>query len=246
MSQTRRIKCTVSYDGTNFFGFQKQVDKRTVQGEIEKCLSTIHKEPCKIVGSGRTDAQVHAYGQVFHFDTHLDIKEENWKNALNALLPNDIYIREVEKVDNEFHARYSVKKKEYRYYLTTAEYNPLRRNYISFLKQDVDIDKMREALKHFEGTHDFTSFTPTNNKVKDKVRTIYETHLNVHDKDLEFIFIGNGFLQYQVRIMMGLIIEIGLGKKEIELIDYLFEHHERFKAEYTAPPQGLYLWKAYY
>lgn len=243
---SQRIKCIVSYDGSNFYGFQKQVDKRTVQGEIEKRLSIIQKEPTKIIASGRTDAAVHAYGQVFHFDTNLTIKEENWKKAINSLLPNDIYIKEVEIAPSDFHARYSVKKKEYRYYLTTAEYDPLRRNYTSFLKQEVDIDKMREALKHFEGTHDFSSFTPQDNKIKDKVRTIYETHLNVYDQDLEFIFIGNGFLQYQVRIMMGLIIEIGLGKKEINLIDYLFEHHERFKVEYTAPPQGLYLWKVYY
>src|SRR5690554_2032718 len=126
---TIRVKCIVSYDGSKFFGYQKQINKRTVQGEIEKALEIIHKYPITTYSSGRTDAFVHALGQVFHFDTNLDIKIYNWKRAINSLLPSDIYIRDVEIVDENFHARFSAKRKEYRYYISLGEYNPIRSQY---------------------------------------------------------------------------------------------------------------------
>ncbi len=236
-----RIKCIVSYDGSRFYGFQRQVKRRTVQAEIEKVLDIIHKKPVTIHSAGRTDANVHALGQVFHFDTELNILPENWKRAINSILPKDIYIKEVEIVDETFHSRFSARKKEYRYYISLDEYNPIRCQYVCFINRHLDIEKMTRALKCFEGTHDFTSFSSGQHVDKDKVRTIYETKLNINDKELEFIFIGNGFLRYQVRIMMGTIIEIGLGKKDIDVIEYLFKHYDRSKARYTAEAQGLYL-----
>lgn len=241
-----RIKCIVTYDGTNFSGFQRQLKQRTVQGEIEKVLKTIHKEPVTIQSSGRTDANVHALGQVFHFDSPLDILPYNWKRAMNSILPKDIHIKEVEITDEDFHARFSAVIKEYRYYISLDEYNPIRCNYVCFINRKINVEKMKEALALFVGTHDFTSFSSGQHKDKNKVRTIKEAILNINDKELEFIFIGDGFLRYQVRIMMGTIIEIGLGKKELDVIPYLFNHHERAKARYTAEPQGLYLYKVTY
>lgn len=242
----KRVKCIVSYDGSRFHGFQRQINQRTVQGEIERALKIINKEEVTIHSAGRTDAYVHALGQVFHFDSKLDIKKENWKRAINSILPKDIYIRDVEIVDQEFHARFSAKKKEYRYLISLAEYNPIRSQYVCFIKRKLDIDKIKSALKLFEGTHDFTSFSSGQHVDKNKVRTIYEAKLNINDKELEFIFIGNGFLRYQVRIMMGTVIEIGLGKKDISIIDYLFNNYDRAKARYTAAPEGLYLYKVEY
>ncbi|QVK18078.1 tRNA pseudouridine(38-40) synthase TruA [Mycoplasmatota bacterium] len=241
-----RIKCIVSYDGCRFSGYQRQIKERTVQAEIEKALKIIHKYPITIHSAGRTDAFVHALGQVFHFDTELDIKNQNWKRAINSILPKDIYIKEVEIVTEDFHARFSAKRKEYRYYISLDEYNPIRSGYVCFINRTIDVNKMKQALKLFEGTHDFTSFSSGQHVNKNKVRTIYETQINVKDKELEFVFIGNGFLRYQIRIMMGTIIEIGLGKKDIDVINYLFGHKDRAKARYTAEPQGLYLCKVDY
>ncbi|HEY8364572.1 MAG TPA: tRNA pseudouridine(38-40) synthase TruA [Haloplasmataceae bacterium] len=242
-----RIKCTVAYDGSKFSGYQKQDNERTVQGEIERVLEIIHKYPVTIYSAGRTDAYVHAYGQVFHFDSNLNIRVYNWKKAINSLLPKDIYIRNVEVVNEDFHARFSAKKKEYRYYISLGEYNPIRHQYVCFINKKLDLDKIQKALKLFEGTHDFSSFSSAQQHIdKDKVRTIYEAKLNINNDELEFIFVGNGFLRYQVRIMMGTLIDIGLGKKDISVIPYLFENYDRSKAKKTIEPQGLYLYNVEY
>jgi tRNA pseudouridine38-40 synthase len=240
-----RIKCLVQYDGSRFSGYQKQLDQRTVQQEIENALSKMHKHPVVIYASGRTDAGVHALGQVFHFISNLDIDLESWKRALNSLVPKDIYIINVEFVNCEFHSRFNVKIKEYRYYLSMKEYNPFRRQYVCFQKEKLDIDKLRQAIKLFEGTHDFTSFT-SGKDVEDRVRTIYEVRLNILNDELEFIFRGNGFLRYQIRIMMGTLIEIAEGKREINSILSLYEVKDRTKAGFTAEPQGLYLYRVEY
>lgn len=240
-----RIKCVVQYDGSRYHGFQKQINSRTVQKEIEAVLTKIHKYPIVIHASGRTDAFVHALGQVFHFITKLDISEENWKMAINCMLPRDIYIKKVEIVTGEFHSRYNTKVKEYRYYISQDEYNPLRSQYVCFQRDPLNLEKINEAIKLFIGTHDFTSFS--SGKVeKDRVRTIYEAYMNVCGKEIEFIFKGNGFLRYQIRIMMGTLIEIGKGKREVNSINQLFVLKDRTKASFTAEPQALYLYSVEY
>ncbi len=241
-----RIKCVVSYDGSSFHGFQRQIKERTVQKELEKALTLIHKHSVTIHSSGRTDAFVHAVGQVFHFDTELDIIPDNWKKAINSILPKDIYIKKVEVVDSFFHSRFDAKMKEYRYYISVDEYNPIRSNYVCFVTRPLDVEKMKVALKLFEGTHDFTTFSSKQDERKNKVRTIFEVKLNVIGKELEFIFKGDGFLRYQVRIMIGTLIEIGIGKRSIDSIDQLFDLKDRSKARYTAEPQGLYLYQVDY
>ena len=142
-----RVKCSVSYDGSKFHGFQVQNKLRTVQGEIQKALKNICKEEIIIHGSGRTDAKVHGTKQVFHFDTTREMPEAQWKRAINHFLPNDIYILDSYFVDENFHSRYSAIKKEYHYLLSTKEYSPFETNYIFQYGRPLDLELMREAAK---------------------------------------------------------------------------------------------------
>lgn len=143
-----RIKVTLSYDGTNYYGYQHQPGKITVQDTFEEKLAVILKEHVKTVASGRTDGHVHALGQVLHFDTDIKMKESNWMRALNSLLPDDIRVKNVEFVDDDFHARFSVVKKEYRYYIKLGEYDLFKNNYSAYYEK-LDVLKMKEAIKYF-------------------------------------------------------------------------------------------------
>jgi tRNA pseudouridine38-40 synthase len=242
-----RLKCTVAYDGSLFNGYQRQIKGRTVQGEIEKVLEKIHKEPIEIQASGRTDAGVHALNQVFHFDSSLDIAVGNWKRAINGLLPEDIYVKSVEVVSPNFHARYHVRTKEYRYYISLEEYNPLKYKQVYFHPQvhKLDIGRMEEAIKKLEGTHDFKLFTSGNER-EYTIRTIFETKINILEDSLEIIFKGDGFLRYQVRVMVGTLIEIGENRRSIDTIDDLLALKRGIRAGRTAKPQGLYLYQVEY
>lgn len=242
----KRLKCHVMYDGTHFNGFQRQLKGRTIQNELEKALTTIHKHEVEIHASGRTDAKVHAINQVFHFETVLDLEPERWKRAINALLPNDIYIKKIENESPGFHARYHAKSKEYRYYLALDEYNPFKANHVTFYqkREPLDSEKMKEAIALFIGTHDFRYFTSGNTN-PNTIRTIYEAGLYEGNDCLEFRFIGSGFLRYQVRVMIGTLIEIGEGKKEITVITNLL-NLKPGRAGKTAKPQGLYLYDVTY
>ena len=241
-----RLKCIVTYDGTHFYGFQRQKKGRTIQGEIEKALSKIHKSPVEIQASGRTDSGVHAINQVFHFDTTLIIETPNWKKAINSILPKDIYIKSVEKISQQFHARYHVTVKEYRYYLSLDEYNPLHANYTCFSKRStMDIELMKKAIKLLEGTHDFKLFTSGNDR-RYTIRTIFEATINRKGQKIEIIFRGNGFLRYQVRVMVGTLMEIGEGRRHIDTIKDLFGLKENCRPGRTAEPQGLYLYQVNY
>ncbi len=240
-----RIKVTLSYDGTNYSGYQHQPGEVTVQDTFEEALAIIAKEHIKTVASGRTDAHVHAYGQVLHFDTTISMKENNWMRALNSLLPLDIRVKMIEFVSDDFHARFSAVKKEYRYYIKLGEYDLFKNNYSAYYKY-LDVDKMDKAIKYFLGEHDFLSFSRYVDK-KPTVKTIYEAKINrLSDDMLELVFIGNGFLKYMVRIMVGTLIDIGLGKKEETDIVKIFEAKDRCKASKTASPNGLFLYNVWY
>lgn len=241
-----KVKCIVSYDGTNYKGFQRQKDVKTIQGEIERVLSIINKESVVIYGSGRTDAGVHALGQVIHFKTSLSLSSDTWQRAMNSLLPKDIYIRHVEKVDNAFHARFSATAKDYRYYIYIGEYNPLKSNYCyqHRHRQPLNVEAMRKGIKLLVGTHDFVRFS-VKNELTNTVRTIYETDISEQGNLLELRFVGNGFLRGQVRVMVGTLIEIGEGKRDIESIQELLDGR-REEAGKTAEPQGLYLYHVFY
>ncbi len=239
-----RIKCICSYDGSNYLGYQRQPGSNTIQGTIEDVLKEITKEDVIIYSSGRTDQNVHARCQVFHFDTNLSIKESNIKKAMNSLLPNDIYIKECIVVDEDFHSRFSVCKKEYRYYINTGEYNPFYDRYCAHI-YNLDIVKMNEAIKLFIGEHDFVGFSGAVN-TKNTVRIIYEAEITKKDDFLIIRFVGNGFIKYSVRIMVGTLVEIGLGKKNYDSINEVFSTKNRNKAGKTIEAKGLFLHEVFY
>jgi len=239
----------MSYDGTLFYGFQKQPNKRTVQGELEKVLSRMHDgAEVRVTGSGRTDAGVHAKGQVIHFDSPLHLPPAAWKKALNAQLPEDIYIHEAESVSDDFHARFSAAEKEYRYFLHTgSEADVFKRNYEYHFPYELDWERINEACRIFEGTHDFTAFSSKKATVKgSKVRTLYEVSFRKNGDSAVFIVRGSGFLYNMVRILVGTLLDIGQGKAEPEEIRTMIAKKDRGNIGKTMPPQGLYLWKVIY
>lgn len=244
----QRYKCIISYDGTRFSGYQVQPNKRTVQSELEAVLTKMHKGTnVKIAGSGRTDAGVHAKGQVVHFDSPLPIPVEKWEMALNSLLPEDIAVLRVEKVHESFHARFDACGKEYRYFLyLSSKRDPFQRNYAYQYPYRLDLEAMEEACQYLLGTHDFSSFCSAKTEIEDKVRTI-ETIDLIQEGDLFSIrFVGNGFLYNMVRILVGTLLEVGSGdRKPIDILDILEKKDRRFAGK-TAPAHGLYLWNVFY
>lgn len=245
----QKIKCTISYDGTHFSGYQIQPNKRTVQREIERVLTTMHKgKHIRIYSSGRTDTGVHARRQVFHFETDLQIAEENWKRALNSQLPDDIFVHQVEKVDEQFHARFSALSKEYRYFvLLTEERNVFLRNYRYMTNESFDISAIEAACKVFEGTHDFTAFSSARATVKgDKIRTLSTVTFERNANELQFILRGDGFLYHMVRIIVSVILDAGCGLVTPKQISEMFTNKDRGQFGKTLPPQGLFLWEVFY
>ncbi|MFD0051593.1 tRNA pseudouridine(38-40) synthase TruA [Actinomycetes bacterium NPDC127524] len=243
-----RYKAVVSYDGTHFAGYQVQPSKRTVQSEIEQALRKMHKgQEVKITASGRTDAGVHARGQVVHYDSPYEFPEVNWIKALNALLPDDIAILQLQPAPADFHARFDAKGKEYRYMISrSSPRDPFRRHYAHHYPYPLDESLMKEAMAYLKGTHDFTSFCSAKTEVSDKVRTIHEIGLNNEGDTLVFSFRGNGFLYNMVRILSGTILEAGSGKLAPGDIPRILEGKDRALAGKTAPGHGLYLWKVHY
>jgi tRNA pseudouridine38-40 synthase len=244
----QRYKCIISYDGSGFSGYQVQPNKRTVQSVVETALAKMHKGlEVKVVGSGRTDAGVHAKGQVIHFDSPLTITKEKWVIALNSLLPEDISVQSVEMTSEFFHARYDVIGKEYRYdLLLTSLRDPLRWKYTYQYAYTLNLEAMQEASDYFLGTHDFTSFCSAKTEVKDKVRTIQVMDLTLEGKLLTIRIVGDGFLYNMVRIIVGTLLEVGSGDRKPSAIKDILAEKDRSAAGRTVPPQGLYLWQVYY
>lgn len=236
-----RYLMTFSYDGTSYNGYQKQKNKNTIQNNIEINLSKIFNQNIKISASGRTDAGVHAINQKAHFDIDSEINIDKIKHSLNKMINDDIYIKDIVKVSNDFHARFSVKEKEYIYKINIGEYNPLDRNYIYQYNRNLNIDKMREASSYLIGTHNFKSLTKSNAEKDDYIRTIYSIDFILEEDILTIKFIGTGFLRYMVRNIVGLLIEVGINKRNPKDIESILNALDRQKSGITAPPQGLYL-----
>lgn len=242
-----RYRIDFSYDGTNFNGYQLQPKLRTVQNELEKAASYLNRQSyTSVQSSGRTDKGVHALNQVAHFDMNVMIPVEKIKRGLNSNLPVDIHVIKVTKVPNHFHARFSVKKKEYIYKINTQEYNPMMRNYIYQYNRELDINKMKEAILYFEGMHDFTSFVSSEDEREDKVRTIFKSNIKEKKGIIEISFQADGFMKYQVRNMVGILIEVGNGKKSIHDVKKILERRDRKVSIKIAPAEGLYLKKVWY
>lgn len=243
-----RYKCIISYDGSGFSGYQVQPNKRTVQSVLEAVLTKMHKgETVRVSGSGRTDAGVHAKGQVIHFDSPLIIPEDKWEKALNSLLPEDISVLSVVSVDDSFHARFHAVGKEYRYVLhLSSKRNPFQRKFAYQYPYRLNIQAMEQASKFFLGTHDFTSFCAAKTEVEDKVRTIESIDFTREDELLTIRFVGNGFLYNMVRILVGTLLEVGSGERSPEDIPIILAHKDRRVSGKTAPAHGLYLWEVFY
>lgn len=243
-----RLKCTIAYDGTHFSGFQVQPNGRTVQGDFEKALYKLHKgEEIRIHPSGRTDAGVHAHGQVIHFDSPLSIPIDRWQMALNTLLPDDIVALTIESVNTDFHARYNVVKKEYRYFLLNQkERDVFRKNHSYYYPYPINLDRIIEATEYLLGTHDFTSFCSTKSDKENKVRTIEEIEIWKDGNEIVFRFVGNGFLYNMVRIIVGTLLKVGQGKLSPEDIKVILEKKDRQAAGKTAAAHGLHQWRVWY
>jgi len=246
----KRYFITFAYDGTNYKGYQRQPKLKTIQGELEKVLKKINNnKDVEVSASGRTDALVHALNQYAHFDLEVKITEDKLLQALNTYLPKDIYIKRVEEVDMDFHARYMVTGKEYIYVINMGEYNPLERNYAYQYNKKLDIHEIERAMKFLEGEHDFRSFTATDEQSENCVRKIVQTNLTRDLKDINKItlsFVGNGFLKYMIRNIVGTLIEVGEGKRKSEDIIKILESKDRTKAAKTASAEGLYLKNVFY
>ncbi len=239
-----RYKAIIAYDGTNFNGFQRQNNGRTIQEELEKTISKMASQPIKVHGSGRTDAGVHALGQVIHFDFPYERPLERMRFALDTQSPEDIAVKNVEIVTEKFHARYLVKEKVYEFHVDIGTpKNPFTRNYASYYPYQLDFDKIKKALPDFLGTHDFTSFCASGSSIDDKTRTIYEAAMQVSHSgnELIFTFRGDGFLYKMIRIMVGTLLKIGNGRLETDSIPKIIAAKDRHFAGPTAHPQGLYL-----
>lgn len=245
----RRLKATISYDGTLFAGYQVQPGKRTVQLEIESVLAKMHKgDKVKITASGRTDARVHATGQVIHFDTPLEIAVDRYKKALNVQLPRDIRVLEVEEAAPDFHARYSVSGKRYRYiWNCEQQQSPFRRYYtVETNGIKPNVENMKTAAQYIIGTHDFSAFCAANTSVVDKVRTVHALDFTWHEEELHMTIEGNGFLYNMVRIIAGTLWEVGIGKREAGELQGIVASQNRGEAGKTAPAHGLYLERVFY
>ena len=245
-----RYFITFSYDGSNFCGYQRQPRERTVQKVIEDALKEISGgDSVSVCASGRTDALVHAINQKATFDLKKEISPEKLYRALNSLLPDDVYVKKVQVVNDDFHARFNAIGKEYIYKINMGEYDPIERNYCYQYCSKLDLAAMERGLKYLEGEHNFKSFTKSDDEIVDYVRKISQTALDRDSKDINKItitFVGTGFLRYMVRNMVGLLIEIGEGKRRPEDIMEIFRCEDRTMAGKTAPACGLYLRNVFY
>ena len=237
-----RFLIKFSYDGSNYTGFQTQKGHETIQEKMEEALTKINDgKYTPIVATGRTDKKVHALAQYGHADIDVKINEKKLKRAMNSNLPDDIHVIETKIVDDDFHARYDVKEKIYKYIINTGEYNPLERNYVFQYNYKLDIDSMKKAIKYFEGTKDFRAFVTENKEKNNCIRTITKTSIEVKNNKVYFRFIGDGFLRYQVRNMVGILLRVGQNKISPEIVDKIIESKDRTKSGKTAPAEGLYL-----
>ncbi|MEA4989209.1 MAG: tRNA pseudouridine(38-40) synthase TruA [Anaerovorax sp.] len=260
----KNVLLTISYDGTNFSGWQRQPQKRTVQGEIERVLSTLCKQSIQISGTSRTDAGVHALGQRASFQGDFGIPIDRIPIASNHLLAGeggllksigDIQILEAKQMPDDFHARFDSLGKKYIYRIRNAKRPDLfQRNYTYQIEKALDLGAMQEAAAALVGTHDFRCFMASGGqKMESTVRTIYQLNVkkqvssqSTQEELIEIEIMGNGFLYNMVRIITGTLVEVGLGKKRVQEAKHILESRNRCLAGHTAPPQGLYLVEVYY
>lgn len=241
-------KMVIQYDGTRYKGWQSQNSTElTIQGKLEDVLSKIEENEVEVIGSGRTDAGVHAVGQVANFYLNKKRPEREILLYLNQYLPEDIAVISVKKVDERFHSRFWAEKKTYLYRIHTGEIrNVFERKYVYEYQTPLDTAKMRQAADLLLGTHDFKAFCGNKKMKKPTVRTIADIRIEYVKGEIRIFYTGNGFLQNMVRIMTGTLIEIGDGRRPVEDITRIIESEDREQAGYTAPACGLTLYEVIY
>ena len=236
-----RYLINFSYDGSKFHGFQRQEGLKTVQGKIEKALTDLDKNKVSIHASGRTDKGVHAKNQYAHFDLEKNVKLYNLKKYLNSSFDGEIYIKSVENVSSDFHARYNVKSKTYSYYINMSEFNPMEKDYVYQLCKKLNISLMEKASKCLLGEHDFRSFATDSNDKDNTIREINSINFEDENNILKVTFNGNGFLRKMIRNIMGILIEIGLEKEKESYLENILNSKKRKGNLKCAHPEGLYL-----
>lgn len=243
----KRVKLTVAYDGTNYCGWQVQPNGITVQEVLNQCLSEFTGENIETIGASRTDAGVHALGNVVVFDTEMRMPGDKFSFALNQRLPEDIRIQKSEEVDADFHPRYVKSQKTYEYRILNCRFPiPTERFYSHFTYIPLDVDKMKEAASYLIGEHDFKSFCGTGAQVKTTVRTVKEIQIEKSGDRITIRITGEGFLYNMVRIIAGTLMDIGGGLYSPEKMKKILEAKDRKKAGPTAPARGLTLMKIQY
>ncbi len=241
----RRIALTISYDGTHYIGWQRQREAETVQGELERALTSLHKTEIEVIGSGRTDSGVHAIGQVAHFNSPIDsIPIENYADAINCFLPHDIRITKAEEKGGDFHARYSATSRSYRYFFHCSSVSPYahQMRYVWWLRYQPNIENLNDMASCLLGETDCMSFTALGDKSVSTFRDIEKAHFFVDNDTLVFEIRANAFLWKMVRTIVGTLIDLdmkGLGKNDFQGI---IDGKNRKKASATAPAKGLFLW----
>lgn len=242
------LKLTVAYKGTHFNGWQIQPKGRTVQGVLEKTFQDVLGEPIQIMGASRTDAGVHALGQVCCVQYTCSMKAENFKFAMNRALPDDLVIHAVEEVSEAFHPIVHTESKIYQYKIYHSELkDPFKDEFSWHVREPLDFSKMQEAAALFLGEHDFKSFCASGSNVSSTVRTIYSIDIEKSGPDeYVFKFHGNGFLYNMIRILMALLVRVGQGKATLEQAEHILAAKNRNLIPWTAPAHGLYLVEIFY
>lgn len=244
----QNYKLTIQYDGTRYNGWQRQGNtENTIQGKLNEIIGRYLGEETDIAGSGRTDAGVHALGQVANFKTSKCLDRESFVRDINAFLPQDIRIIKAESVDERFHSRLSAVSKTYEYVIDNAPVSDVfSRKYSYRLEEKLDVEEMRRAAAFLTGTHDYISFCGNKKFKKSSVRTVTDIDITQADGKLRIAFTGNGFLQNMVRIMAGTLIEVGLGKRDADSMTDIINARCREAAGRMAPPEGLFLKEVVY
>ncbi len=235
----------ISYDGTDYFGWQRQPEKRTIQGLLENALAKIVSRPIPIMGAGRTDAGVHALAQSAHFKANLKLEDTELVQAINGNLPKDIRITSLQKATPDFHARKSALSKTYQYRIVqSSSISPFLLRYVLHWPSQLDVKKMKEAAALFVREADFTPFS--SNRLLNPIRTITRSEIILSNEKIIYTVEARGFLRYMVRCIVGTLLEVGKGKIPPQTIEDLFKTKKRTLSNPTAPPQGLCLMKVIY
>lgn len=248
-SKCHNIRMVVAYDGTLYHGWQRQKNGISIQEAVEEKIGVMLEEDVKLIASGRTDAGVHAVGQSCHFETRTELGPDTVKKGLNALLPNDIWVKEAVRTPTSFHARYSARSKTYEYRILNREAPDIfLRHYVWHIRSPLDVDKMASCLQSLIGRHDFASFRSSGSDNKNPVRTMMRSEIKGLDEQglLRVVMEADGFLRHMVRNIVGTVVAVGLGKMDPQAFQQIVASRDRTMAGIKAPARGLFLMNVTY